>query len=131
MTSTKTTSTPEEKKTALTPEQKLNSGITNRSVDCVRAYLIARTGKNVIFKPEARTAVKELLRNAAIAQDAKNRALQTAFGRPKNWNVDYFHAKAVAKGPRQIFVPLVKTIRKEKPAKTTKPAKSPAPKSKK
>jgi len=120
MTSTKTTTTPEKKKTALTAEQKLSSGITNRSVDCIRAYLFARTGKNIIFKPEAKVFIKDLIRSTAIAQDEKYRALQTAFGREKNWNVDYFRAKAARKGARKIFVPIVKPIRKEKDAKVSK-----------
>ena len=120
MTSTKTTTTPEKKSTALTPEQKLNSGITNRSVDCVRAYLFSRTGKNIIFRPEAKACMKDKIRSAAITQDAKYRALQAAFGREKNWNVDYFHEKAKGKGPREIFVPIEKPIRKDKVRKDTK-----------
>ena len=109
-------SKPTEKKTVYTPEHNLKRGITNRSIDCVRAYLSEATGKNVILSPDARNSLRTLLNNIALAQDAKFDAAQTAFGHPKNWNVDFVADRTRGKQIR-VFVPIKKIVRVPKPVK--------------
>jgi hypothetical protein len=109
-------SKPTEKKTIYTPEQNLQRGITNRSIDCIRAYLTAESGKTVIFSPDAKLYLKNRVQELATHQDAKYAAVQTAFGHPKNWNVDFVASRAAGKKLR-IFVPIKKVPKVPKPAK--------------
>lgn len=102
----------------------MKRGITNRSIDCVRAYLSNETGKTVIVSPDARVTLRAMLNDVALKQDAKFDAAQTAFNHPKNWNVDFVASRAHGKQIR-VFAPIKKIVRAPKPVKVKTVAAAP------